>query len=69
MTFLAPTYNFVTAAKKLNFFDEKKGSNFCQKYEVQIFVKNVKFFFRFFHRSSAKLRRTAKRPTVLSSLL
>jgi len=56
------------AAKKRNFFGEKR---------VQIFVKNKKFrfllkmrnFFRFLHRSSAKLKRTAKRPTVLSSLL
>jgi len=47
MTFLAPTYNFVIAAKKLNFFGEKKGSHFCQKYEVQIFVKNLNFFFDF----------------------
>jgi len=23
------------AAKKLNFFGEKKGSNFCQKYDIQ----------------------------------
>jgi len=47
MTFLAPTYNFVTAAKKLNFFGEEKGSHFCQKYKIQIFVKNVNFFFDF----------------------
>jgi len=43
MTFRIPTYTFDGAAKKLNFFGEKKGSNFCQKYEI-------------LHRSSAKLR-------------
>jgi len=25
----------------------KKGSNFSQKYKIQIFVKNEKYFFRF----------------------
>jgi len=35
------------AAKKRNFYGEKKGSNFCQKYENQIFVKNATFFFGF----------------------
>jgi len=37
-----------------------QNSDFCKKFEI---------FFRFFHRSSAKSRRTAKRPTVLNSLL
>jgi len=36
MTFLILTYTFVMAAKKLNFFGEKK---------VQIFVKNTKLRF------------------------
>jgi len=44
MTFLILTYIFVMAAKKLNFFGEKKGLSFCQKYEIQIFVKNATFF-------------------------
>jgi len=35
-------------AKKLNFFGEKMGSNFCQKYEIQIFVENATFFFGFY---------------------
>jgi len=56
------------AAKKGHFYGEKRGkilskiqnSDFCQKFYI---------FFRFFHRSSAKSKRTAKRPTVLSSLL
>jgi len=47
MTFRILTYTFVMAAKKLNFFGEKKGSNFCQKFEIQIFVKNATFFFGF----------------------
>jgi len=65
MTFLILTYIFAMAAKKLNFYGEKR---------VKILVKNTKFrflskirhFFRFFHRSSAKSRRIAKRPTVLN---
>jgi len=48
MAFLILTYTFVMAAKKLNFFGEKKGLHFCQKYEIQIFVKNATFFFGFF---------------------
>jgi len=51
MTFPILTYTFVMAAKKLNFFCEKKGSNFCQIYKIQIFSKNATFFFRVFHRS------------------
>jgi len=47
MTFLILTNTFVMAAKKLNFYVEKKGSNFCQKCKTQIFVKNAKFFFAF----------------------
>jgi len=68
MTFLILTYTFVMAAKKQNFYGEKKSSNFCRKFEILIFNKNATFF-RFFHSSSTKIRRTAKRPTVLSSLL
>jgi len=48
MIFLILTYTFVMAAKKLNFYVEKKGSNFCQIHEIQFFVKNAKFFFAFF---------------------
>jgi len=47
MTFLIRTYIFVLAAKKRNIYGEKKGSNLCQKYEIQIFVKNVTFSFGF----------------------
>jgi len=38
----------------------KQDSDFCQKYD---------FSLQFFNRSFAKSRRTAKRPTVLNSLL
>jgi len=48
------------AKKGLEFLSKIQNSDFCQKFEI---------FFRFFHRSSAKSRRTAKRPTVLNSLL
>jgi len=41
MTFLILTYIFVMAAKKPNIFGETKGSKFCQKYKIQIFVKNA----------------------------
>jgi len=44
MTFLILTYIFVMAAKKRNFWDEKRGSDF----RFQIFVKIAKFFFGFF---------------------
>jgi len=47
MTFLILTHSFVMAAKKRNFFGEKKGLHFCQKYKIQIFVKNATFFFGF----------------------
>jgi len=47
MTFLILTNTFVLAAKKLIFNVENKGSNFCQKYNPKIFVKNAKFFFAF----------------------
>jgi len=47
MTFLILTNTFGLAAKKLNFYVEKKGSHFCQKYKTHIFVKNAKFFFAF----------------------
>jgi len=45
MTFLILTYILVMAAKKLNFYGEKKRSNFCQKYEIQkdcVLLKQVK---------------------------
>jgi len=48
MTFLILTNTFDLAAKKLNFYVEKKGSNFRQEYEIQIFVKNATFFFGFY---------------------
>jgi len=48
------------AKKGLPFLSKIQNSNFCQKFDI---------FIRFFHRSSAKSRRTAKRPTVLNSLL
>jgi len=38
-----------------------------QKIEIQIFCQKMFFFWRFFDRSLAKSRRTAKRQTVLSS--
>jgi len=40
-----------------------------RKIEVQNFVRKYSFFLGFFNCSFAKLRRTAKRPTVLSSWL
>jgi len=69
MTFLILTYTFVMAAEKLNFFRKKMGSNFFLKIQNSVFCRKCDIFFRFFHCSSAKLRRTAKRPTVLSNLL
>jgi len=68
MTFLILTYIFVMAAKKPIFFREKglkflsklRNSDFCQKFDI---------FCWFFHCSSLNSRRTAKRQTVLSSLL
>jgi len=48
------------ARNRVKIFVKNKNSDFCQKCEI---------FFRFFNRSLAKSRRTAKRPTVLSSLL
>jgi len=47
MIFLILTYIFVMAAKKRNFYGEKKGSNLCEKCEIQIFVKIVTFSFGF----------------------
>jgi len=46
MTFLAPTYTFVTAAKKLNFFDEKKGFKFLSKIRSSDFCQKCEIFFR-----------------------
>jgi len=68
MTFLILTYIFDMATEKRNFYGEKRvpilakiqDSDFCQKYDI---------FVRFFYRRSAKSRRTAKGPTVLSNLL
>jgi len=57
--FLWP-YIFVMAAKKLNFYGEK-GLKFLSKIQNSDFCKKWTFFFQFFHRSSAKSRRTAKR--------
>jgi len=48
------------AKKGLTFLSKIQTSDFCQKFDI---------FFWFFHRSSAKSRRTDKRPTVLKSLL
>jgi len=48
------------AKKIVKIFVTNGFSDFCQKCET---------FFRFFNRSLVKSRRTAKRPTVLSSLL
>jgi len=48
------------AKKGFKFFPKIQDSDFCQKCDI---------FVRFFYRSSAKSRRTAKRPTVLCSLL
>jgi len=57
MTFLILTYIFVMADKKLNFYAEKKGYHFCQKYKIQIFVKNSTFFSVFRVGSSALARK------------
>jgi len=48
------------AKNRAKIFVKNGDSDYCQKCEI---------FFRFFNRSLAKSRRTAKRPTVLSSLL
>jgi len=48
------------AKKGFKFLSKIANSDFCQKCEI---------LFRFFYRSLVKSRRTAKRPTVLSSLL
>jgi len=55
-----PKNRFFLAKKGFTFLSKIQNSDFCQKCEI---------FFWFFHRSSANSRRTAKRPTVLSSLL
>jgi len=63
---------------KRNFYGEKKGSNIFMskkrvqififvKYKIQIFVKNFEIFSGF-SIVSLPTRRTAKRPTALSSL-
>jgi len=69
MTFLILTYTFLLAAKKTEFFLSKKRVEVVVKNAKLRFLSKMRNFFRFFHRSSAKLRRTAKRPIVLSSLL
>jgi len=51
---------FLWQKRGLTFFVKNGNSDFCQKCEI---------LFRFFNRSLAKSRRTAKRPTVLSSWL
>jgi len=48
------------ANKGLKVLSNIQNSDFCQKFDI---------YFLFFNRSSAKSRRTAKRPTVLNSLL
>jgi len=48
------------AKKRWTFLSKKTKFRFLSKFDI---------FFLFFHRSSAKSRRTAKRPTVLDSLL
>jgi len=68
MTCLNLTYIFVMAAKKPHFFGEKKGFKIFSKIRNSDFCQKCDIFFRFFHRSLAKSRRTAKIPTVLSSL-
>jgi len=80
MTFLNLTYTFVMAAKIFfgekmvkifvkNIFGEKKVFRLSSKIQVSDFCQKCDIFFRFFLRSSAKSRSTAKRETVLSSLL
>jgi len=56
---------FIVENTKFRFLSEIRlskirNSDFCKKFD---------FFFQFFHRSSAKPRRTDKRPTALNSLL
>jgi len=47
----------------------KKGFTFFSKIRYSDFSQNCDFSFQFLNRSSAKSRRTAKKPTVLNSLL
>jgi len=48
---------------------KKWDSDFGQKYKIHFLVKKNDFSFQFFNRSLVKSRRSAKKPTVLSSLL
>jgi len=43
MIFLDLIINFFKTAKKLNFYGEKLGFQFCQDYEIQILVKDTIF--------------------------
>jgi len=54
--------NWIFMAKKL-------GPDFFSKMQYSNFIQRCDFSFRFFNRSLAKSRRTAKRSTVLSRLL
>jgi len=49
----------VMAAKNLNLYGEK-GLKFLSKIQNSHFCEKFEIFFRFFHRSLAKSRRTAK---------
>jgi len=51
------------------FWGRTNGLRFFSKAQEEDFSQKFDFSFRFFNRSLAKLRRTPKRPTVLSSLL
>jgi len=55
--------------RKNRIFMAKKGFKFLSKIQNSDFWQKCDIFFRFFYRSSAKSRRTAIRPTALSSLL
>jgi len=69
MTFFDLTIIIVIAAKKLKFYGEKMGFGFWSKIRDSHFIQKYDFSFQFFNRSLAKSRRTAKKPTVLNSLL
>jgi len=62
MTFLNLTFS-------LNFEGEKMGFRFWSKIRDSDFSQKYDFSFQSFSRSLVKLRRTAKRPIVLNSLL
>jgi len=68
-SWLVPTKYFCFGSQKTEFLCRKNGFKFFSKIQNSDFCQKWEIFFRFLHRSLAKLRRTAKRPTVLSSLL